>query len=70
MRVLRPRLVFVSAARGNRFGHPHPDVVARYRDVGATLFRTGWDGALVWSSSAPRRVTRWRAHELPYWRSR
>jgi len=68
VRVLRPQIVFVSAARGNRFGHPHPDVVARYRDVGAALFRTGWDGALVWSSAQPRRVSRWRADELPYWR--
>lgn len=70
VRVLRPRIVFVSAARGNRFGHPHPDVVARYREVGATLFRTGWDGALVWSSATPQRVLRWRGDELPYWRGR
>jgi competence protein ComEC len=70
VRVLKPQIVFVSAARGNRFGHPRPEVVARYRNVGARLFRTGWDGALVWSSAAPRRVLRWRAEKLPYWRGR
>jgi len=37
VRVLQPQIVIVSAARGNRFGHPHPDVVARYRDVGSAL---------------------------------
>ncbi|MEQ8861367.1 MAG: DNA internalization-related competence protein ComEC/Rec2 [Pseudomonadales bacterium] len=69
VRVARPRLVFVSAGRGNRFGHPHPDVVSRYRRLGARIYQTGVDGALVWRSSAPAAVLRWRRDRAPYWRA-
>jgi competence protein ComEC len=30
----------------NRFGHPHEDVVARYRGAGTALYRTDHDGAI------------------------
>lgn len=69
VRVARPRLVFVSAGRGNRFGHPHGEVVARYRRAGAHLHRTGRDGALVWRSGAAAAVLRWRRDRAPYWRA-
>lgn len=69
VRIARPALVFVSAGRGNRFGHPHPGVVARYRRVGARLHQTGLEGALIWRSSEPARVTRWRAERSAYWRA-
>ncbi len=70
VRLLRPALVFVSAGRNNRFGHPHPQVVERYRRVGARLYQTGLEGALIWQSSEPERVVRWRADRAPYWRAR
>ncbi len=70
VRVLHPRLVMVSAGHGNRFGHPRPEVVARYRRVGARVYQTGRDGALVWSSAAPDQVVRWRRDRGPYWRDR
>ena len=31
----------------NRFGHPRPEVVARYEQFGASLHRTDRDGALT-----------------------
>lgn len=68
VRVVRPRLVFVSAGMGNRFGHPHPRVVERYREVGASIYQTGRDGALIWRSDAPQHVVRWRVDRAPYWR--
>jgi competence protein ComEC len=43
---LGPRAAIVSAGRGNRFGHPAPLVVARYRAAGVPLFRTDRDGAV------------------------
>jgi competence protein ComEC len=44
---LQPAAVVFSAGRGNRFGHPAPLVVSRYRAVHAQVFRTDEDGAIV-----------------------
>ncbi len=44
--VLRPAAVIFSCGRDNRFGHPHPAVVARYKGVGAAMFSTAEDGAV------------------------
>jgi competence protein ComEC len=43
----RPAAVIFSAGRHNRFGHPAPVVLARYRAAGAGIFRTDEDGAVV-----------------------
>ncbi|MET0809244.1 MAG: DNA internalization-related competence protein ComEC/Rec2 [Pseudoxanthomonas sp.] len=40
------RLVLVSAGFGNRFGHPRPDVVARWRGHGAEVLNTAESGAI------------------------
>lgn len=43
------RLVLVSSGHGNRFGHPRPEVVARWRNAGAEVLDTARSGALqVW----------------------
>jgi competence protein ComEC len=44
---LAPRVVVASAGRGNTFGHPAPDVLARYERAGARVFRTDRDGAIT-----------------------
>jgi competence protein ComEC len=46
VRALRPQVVVFSVGRSNHFGHPAPDVVERYRDVGSAIFRTDQDGAV------------------------
>jgi competence protein ComEC len=43
---MRPHAALVSAGRGNLFGHPAADVVARLRAAGAEIFRTDRDGAI------------------------
>jgi len=44
---LRPQVAVVSAGGSNHFGHPVPEVLDRYREVGAEVFRTDQDGAVT-----------------------
>ena len=46
-RSTRPQLAVVSAGRGNRYGHPHAEVVARWQGVGAQVLLTARNGTLV-----------------------
>lgn len=41
-----PQAVVVSVGRGNTFGHPAPEVLARYDRDGVDVFRTDRDGAV------------------------
>jgi competence protein ComEC len=47
IRALAPKVAIVSAGRANHFGHPVPEVLERYRAVGAGVFRTDQDGAVM-----------------------
>ena len=44
---LNPVLAVVSAGRDHTFGHPHPEVVARYEAAGAVVLATGDEGAIA-----------------------
>jgi len=43
---LAPSAVLISRGRGNAFGHPHPQVVARYRGQGIAMYDSAELGAL------------------------
>jgi competence protein ComEC len=43
----RPQLAVISCGRGNRFGHPAPEVLGRLEAAGATVFRTDRDGQIT-----------------------
>jgi len=49
-----PRLAVLSAGFRNRHGHPHPEVVERYRRQGIELLRTDVDGSITVSSDGRR----------------
>ncbi|WP_226661739.1 DNA internalization-related competence protein ComEC/Rec2 [Microbulbifer aggregans] len=49
IRWARPERVVFSAGYRHHFGHPHPDVVERYRESGARLFNTADLGAVRFS---------------------
>ena len=43
---VRPSLAVISAGRDNRYGHPHPEVVDRYFNLGIPLRETFRDGSV------------------------
>ena len=47
LRRVRPEIAIASAGRGNRFGHPAPDTVARLARLHVPLLRTDVDGLVV-----------------------
>jgi competence protein ComEC len=44
---LHPQIAVASAGRANHFGHPVPEILQRHRSVGAEVFRTDQDGAVI-----------------------
>ncbi|NNM07055.1 MAG: MBL fold metallo-hydrolase, partial [Gemmatimonadetes bacterium] len=42
-----PGVALISAGRRNRFGHPHPEVLARLSEAGARIFRTDIHGTVT-----------------------
>jgi competence protein ComEC len=46
VRAVEPRWVVFSAGHNNRFNHPHPNVVARYRELAVEPVYTSLAGAL------------------------
>lgn len=68
---LTPSLALVSAGWRNRFGHPKPEVVARYRQAGVRLLNTAEQGAIGLAfvpDRFPPLLTRWRPASRRYWR--
>lgn len=47
---VRPEIAVLSVGRGNRYGHPHAEVLARYARRGVALYRTDRDGAVAMTS--------------------
>lgn len=64
LRAVRPRVAVISAGWRHHYGHPHDEVVARLRQVGAEVMTTAESGALmvhlgserpIWHSARDRR---------------
>lgn len=67
---VRPTMAWVSAGYANRWGFPKPEVVDRYRRIGAPVWTTAEYGALEIAID-PRRglgePRRWREESRRYW---
>jgi competence protein ComEC len=64
-----PRLALVSSGHRSRFGHPHPDVVQRYRQAGAQLEGSAEAGMirLRLDHHGVGPVQRWRDRQRRFW---
>jgi len=68
IRAVAPHWVLYAVGYRSRFGHPHPEVAARYRDAGALDLRSDRDGAVQMRFSPEGvTVTRWRDVARRYW---
>jgi competence protein ComEC len=45
--VTKPQEALISVGRHNRYGHPHAEVIARLHQIGARIWRTDTDGAIM-----------------------
>jgi competence protein ComEC len=69
VRAVGPRVVVFPVGYRNRFGHPHEQVVRRYLDAGARIYRTDRDGAVAIAirPEGTISVTPYRAVYRRYW---
>ncbi|WP_426699928.1 DNA internalization-related competence protein ComEC/Rec2 [Rhodanobacter sp. Col0626] len=68
---IRPPLAVVSAGWHNHFGHPKPEVLARYARAHVPVFNTAMEGAIPLNFPAdapPSRGRGWRQQQSRYWR--
>jgi competence protein ComEC len=65
------RIVVFPVGYRNRFGHPHDDVLRRYAESGARIYRTDRDGALtiLIPATGAIRVAPFRALHRRYWQT-
>jgi competence protein ComEC len=69
LEAVKPRLAVFTVGYRNRFGHPRPDVMARYAERGVEVLRTDELGALsVEMGPAGLQVSSFRHAERRYWR--
>ena len=46
LKLVQPRLAFISCGKHNHYGHPSPETLARLEATGAIIFRTDQDGQI------------------------
>jgi len=64
---VRPRIAVFQAGYRNRFGHPAPDVLARYRERGVQLVASPSCGAWRWDAAGPHDGVCQRDAVRRYW---
>ncbi|MCA1977911.1 MAG: DNA internalization-related competence protein ComEC/Rec2, partial [Thiobacillus sp.] len=67
---VRPQQVVFTVGYRNRFGHPHPQVAARFREAGGRILRSDRDGLIRFRfGEAGVEATQYRSTQRRYWQS-
>ena len=68
---VNPDAVIFPVGYRNRFGHPHDEVLDRYRAIGSRIYRTDRDGALTvtFSATGTLRIEPHRSTYRRYWQT-
>ncbi|HLV77488.1 MAG TPA: DNA internalization-related competence protein ComEC/Rec2 [Marinobacter sp.] len=64
---LAPDAVIYTAGYRHRFGHPHPEVTARYRQIGAQALNTACSGQISITLGVDGPVMAETRHVAPFW---
>ena len=66
---LNPELAFAQNGYKNRYGHPHPTVLARYLELGIPFYQSPKTGAQIWTftKQANAKVEFWRERTRRLW---
>ncbi|WP_296920373.1 DNA internalization-related competence protein ComEC/Rec2 [Polaromonas sp.] len=67
---VQPKVAMAQTGYRNRFGHPAPAVMERYRERGIRVLVSPACGAATWASGQPDRVSCQREAGLRYWHHR
>lgn len=67
VQTLKPQWALVQAGYRNRYGHPAPQVVSRYAQLGVPLAQSTVCGAAYWQSQWPQRLDCERDVRRRYW---
>jgi len=67
LEAVQPSVAIVQAGYRNRFGHPRPDVLGRYSELGVQVVQTPRCGASQWRSYHPNLVHCERNEQKRYW---
>ncbi|MDO5410625.1 MAG: ComEC/Rec2 family competence protein [Lachnospiraceae bacterium] len=67
MEAVQPEYAVISVGEGNRYGHPHAEVLNRLRSMGVKVFRTDEQGTIVLKSDG-RKIT-WNASPSDSWKA-
>ncbi len=67
LEAVQPSVAIVQVGYRNRFGHPRPDVLRRYSDLGVLVVQAPRCGASKWRSEVPNLVQCERNQRQRYW---
>lgn len=64
---MQPKLVLIPAGYRNQFGHPHEDVLQRYKTMQINNYNNSEDGCILVNLGNAVKVDSWRTRAGHYW---